>query len=177
MKILRIVLVLAVLAYAGWLAWPFLSPFLEGSSMDAAATRAGAEAQVGLDLPVLALWGGAVLLYLIAAYMLGSGNPRAAVAYFLGFMADAVLRLAINRGGILDAGTSGGAGGKFDPGAPSAQATMTEGGPAAAPGGLGAELGVDPTWLVLGALVVIGLLIVVVSRARRRKRVPGDLSF
>ena len=173
MKILRILLVLAVLAYAGWLAWPFLSPFLEGAGLDTAATRAGAEAQVGMSLPVIGLWIGAVLLYLVAAGMLGSGNPRAAVAYFLGFMADAVLRLAIDRGGI---GSGSDMGGKVDPNAPMAQSTITEGGPAAAPGGLGADLGVDPTWLVLGALVVLGILIVVVTRARRRKRTPGQLS-
>lgn len=173
MKILRILLVLAVLAYAGWLAWPFLSPFLEGAGLDTAATRAGAEAQVGMGLPVIALWIGAVLLYLVAAGLLGSGNPRAAIAYFLGFMADAVLRLAIDRGGF---GSGSDAGGKIDPNAPSMQSTITEGGPTAAPGGLGADLGVDPTWLVLGALVVLGLLIVMVSRARRRKRTPGQLS-
>ncbi|WP_370237240.1 hypothetical protein [Brevundimonas sp.] len=174
MKFLRILLVLAVLAYAGWLAWPFLSPFLEGAGMDAAATRAGAEAQVGLDLPVIALWVGAVVLYLVAAALLGSGNPRAAVAYFLGFMADAVLRLAIDSGGF---GSGSDMGGKVDPNSPMAQSTITEGGPAAAPGGLGADLGVDPTWLVLGALVLLGILIVVVSQARRRKRVPGQLSI
>jgi len=174
MKFLRILLVLAVLAYAGWLAWPFLSPFLEGAGMDTAATRAGAEAQVGLDLPVIALWVGAVVLYLVAAALLGSGNPRAAVAYFLGFIADAVLRLAIDRGGF---GSGSDVGGKADPNSPMAQSTITEGGPAAAPGGLGADLGVDPTWLVLGALVLLGILIVVVTRARRRKRVPGQLSI
>ncbi|WP_226636116.1 hypothetical protein [Brevundimonas poindexterae] len=173
MKFLRILLVLAVLAYAGWLAWPFLSPFFEGAGLDTAATRAGAEAQVGLDLPVIALWVGAVVLYLVAAGLLGSGNPRAAVAYFLGFIADAVLRLAIDRGGF---GSGSDMGGKVDPNSPMAQSTITEGGPAAAPGGLGADLGVDPTWLVLGALVLLGILIVVVSRARRRKRVPGQLS-
>lgn len=173
MKFLRILLVLAVLAYAGWLAWPFLSPFLEGAGLDTAATRAGAEAQVGMDLPVIALWIGAVVLYLVAAGLLGSGNPRAAVAYFLGFLADAVLRLAIDRGGF---GSGSDMGGKVDPNSPMAQSTITEGGPAAAPGGLGADLGVDPSWLVLGALVLLGILIVVVSRARRRKRVPGQLS-
>ena len=94
--------------------------------------------------------------------------------YFLGFMADAVLRLAIDRGGF---GSGSDMGGKADPNSPMAQSTITEGGPAAAPGGLGADLGVDPTWLVLGALVVIGILIVVVTRARRRKRTPGQLSI
>ncbi len=173
MKFLRILLVLAVLAYAGWRAWPFLSPFFEGAGLDTAATRAGAEAQVGMDPPVIALWVGAVVLYLVAAGLLGSGNPRAAVAYFLGFIADAVLRLAIDRGGF---GSGSDMGGKVDPNSPMAQSTITDGGPAAAPGGLGADLGVDPTWLVLGALVLLGILIVVVSRARRRKRVPGQLS-
>ena len=35
MKLLRYVVVLAVLVYAGWLAWPFLSPFIEGAAPDA----------------------------------------------------------------------------------------------------------------------------------------------
>jgi hypothetical protein len=39
MKILRFALVL--IAYAGWLAWPFLSPFFEGAPLDVAAQRTG----------------------------------------------------------------------------------------------------------------------------------------
>ena len=42
MKLLRFVVVLAVLAYAGWLAWPFLSPFFEGAGPEAAAPDDGA---------------------------------------------------------------------------------------------------------------------------------------
>jgi hypothetical protein len=79
MKILRVVLLLAVLAYAGWLAWPFVSPLLEGADPGAAITRMGAEVGAGGTLTA-GLWIGAVLLYLIAAGMLGAGNPRAASA-------------------------------------------------------------------------------------------------
>lgn len=156
MKILRFALVLAVIAYAGWLAWPFLAPFFEGASPDAAAMRAGAEAEMGGGLPVAGLWIGAVGLYLIAAALLGSGNPRAAIAYFLGFIADAVLRLAIDQGSA----------GKGDIAARSAEAAP-----------MAANAGVDPTWLILGALVVIGLLILAVSRRKPFTRTPGQLSF
>lgn len=155
MKILRLLLVLVVLGYAGWLVWPVLAPFLEGASPDIAATRAGAEAASD-GLPVALLWLGAAALYLIAALLLGAGNPRAAVAYFLGFVADAVLRLAIDRGG---------SGGPPDISARSADATMM-----AAPG-------VDPTWIILGALVLVGILVVVASRRIRRSRTPGQLAI
>ncbi len=45
MKILRFALVL--IAYAGWLAWPFLSPFFEGAPLDVAAQRTGAMIEAG----------------------------------------------------------------------------------------------------------------------------------
>lgn len=167
MKILRVVLLLAVLAYAGWLAWPVLSPLLEGADPGAAITRMGAEMGAGGTLTAV-LWIGAILLYLIAAGMLGSGNPRAAVAYFIGFLADAALRLAIDRGN---------GGGAADFQARSAGPSMADGGPAAAPADLGASLGVDPVWLVLGGLVVLGLLILLVTRRRRRLRTPGQLAI
>lgn len=154
MKFLRLLLVFVVLVYAGWLAWPLVSPFLEGAAPDAAAMRAGAEASSG-GLPVALLWLGAIVLYLIAALMLGSGNPKAAVAYFLGFIADAVLRLAIDRGG---------SGGQADMSARSADVAG-----AVAPG-------VDPTWLILAVLVVVGVLVVVASRRIRRTRSPGHLA-
>ena len=103
MKLLRFIVVLAVIGYAGWLAWPFISPMLEGAGPDVAASRVGAEADAGGELfgflPVWTLWIGAVGLYLVAALMLGAGNSKAAVAYFLGFIADAVLRLALDQGG------------------------------------------------------------------------------
>jgi hypothetical protein len=157
MKLLRWVLVLAVLAYAGWLAWPFISPFLEGASPEAASMRAGAETAGGGALfgviPSAALWIGAIVLYLLAALLLGSGSPRAAVAYFLGFLADAAFRLALDHGG------------------PAARST-TMAAPEVASGGLPT----DPLWLVLGALFVLGLLIVVVSRRRKARRTAGYLA-
>jgi hypothetical protein len=167
MKFVRILLVLAVIAYAGWLAWPFLTPFFEGAPFDVALERARGLIEAGAGVSGAALWVGAVLLYLIAAVMLGAGNPRAAVAYFLGFLADAVLRLAIDR--------SGGAG----PAEASLQADSYAGGELAqrsaeamAPTGPP----IDPTWLILGVLLVVGLIIVAVSRRRGRRRLPGQFA-
>lgn len=166
MKFVRIVLVLAVIAYAGWLAWPFITPFLEGAPLDVALERARGMIEAGTGLSGAALWVGAVLLYLIAALMLGAGNPRAAIAYFLGFIADAVLRLAIDRGreGPAEASIAADsyAGGELSQ--RSAEAVAPVG------------LPVDPTWLILGALLVIGLIIVAVSRRRGRRRAPGQLA-
>ena len=166
MKIFRFVLMLAVIGYAGWLAWPVLSPFLEGAPIDVAAERARAMVEVGGGIPQAALWVGAVLLYVVAALLLGSGNPRAAVAYFLGFIADAVLRLAIDRSnGSQNASItadSQAAGGEM------ARRSAEAVGPVGLP--------VDPTWLILGVLLVVGVLVVVLSRRRVRRRGPGQLA-
>ena len=160
MKLLRFVVVVAVLAYAGWLAWPFLSPFIEGSGAETATLRAGAEAQGGGELfgflPGWTLWAGAIVLYVISALMLGARDPKAAVAYFLGFLADAALRLALNQQGG-DAARSG-------------PATMTA--PDAAAG-----LPMDPLWLTLGALVVLGVLVMIAGRRVRRARTPGQFAY
>lgn len=160
MKLLRFVVVVAVLVYAGWLAWPFLSPFIEGSGSGAAALRAGAEAQAGGQLfgflPAWALWAGAIGLYLISALMLGAGSPKAAVAYFLAFLADAGLRLALDQGGG-EAARSG-------------PATM------AAPEAVSA-LPVDPVWLTLGVLAVLGVLVMIAGRRIRRRRTPGQFAY
>lgn len=166
MKVFRFVLMLAVIGYAGWLAWPFLSPFLEGAPIDVATARAGAMIEAGGGVPQAALWIGAVLLYVVAALLLGAGNPRAAVAYFLGFIADAVLRLAIDRSNGSEnasiAADSYGAGGEM----------ARRSAEAVAPAGLP----VDPTWLILGVLLVLGVLVVVFSRRRVRRRGSGQLA-
>lgn len=163
MKLLRIVVVLAVLGYAGWLAWPLVSPFLEGAGPDVAMSRMGAEAEAGGQLfgflPVWALWVGAIGLYLVAALMLGSGNPKAAIAYFVGFLADAALRLAIDQQGGGDA-------------AARSAGPTTMAAPEAVSG-----LPVDPVWLVLGAVFLLGLLVVVAGRRVRRRREAGQLNF
>lgn len=168
MKLVRTLLVLAVIAYAGWLAWPFVTPFFEGAPFDVALERALGLLEAGGGLSSAALWVGAVLLYLIAAVMLGAGNPRAAVAYFLGFLADAVLRLAIDRSG---GGGSADISIKSDPSAGSGELAQRSA-EAMAPTGLP----VDPTWLILGVLLVVGILVVVVSRRRTRRRAPGQFA-
>jgi hypothetical protein len=159
MKALRFLVMLAVIGYAGWLAWPFIEPLVHGG--DVATLGADAAARTGGDLfgviPPWVLWIGAVVLYLIAALMLGSGNSKAAVAYFLGFVADAVLRLAIDQRGGAEAARTG-------------PTTM------AAPEAVGG-LPVDPLWLVLGGLVVLGILVVVASRRVRRRRVAGQFAY
>ncbi|MGV8928504.1 MAG: hypothetical protein ACOH1E_02025 [Brevundimonas sp.] len=163
MKLLRFIVVLAVIGYAGWLAWPFISPMLEGAGPDVAASRMGAEADAGGELfgflPAWTLWAGAVALYLIAALMLGSGNPKAAVAYFFGFIADAVLRLALDQQG----------GGEVA----SRSAGPT---PMAAPESMGG-LPIDPVWLILGAVFLLGILVVIAGRRIRRRREAGQLNF
>lgn len=162
MKLLRGILVLAILAYAGWLAWPLLSPFLEpligGASPEMASMRGGADLVFdGPGLPGAALWIGAVVLYFLSALMLGAGDPKAAVAYFLGFLADAAVKLALAGGGGEDAARS---------------ADISAFGAEAAP----YAAGPDPVWLALGALFVVGVLVVVTLRRRRRTRVPGQLA-
>ena len=99
MKLLRFFVVAAVLAYAGWLAWPWIAPLL-GMAPPAGGEAMRSSAEAGAPLfgvvPPWALLAAAVGLYVVAALMLGSGNSKAAVAYFLGFIADAALRLAID---------------------------------------------------------------------------------
>jgi hypothetical protein len=161
MKIFRFAVVLAVVGYAGWLAWPLISPFLQGAGTGAA--RAGAAVQSGGELfgflPSWTLWAGAVALYLIAALMLGSGNARAAVAYFLGFLADAGLRLALDQPGGVEAG------------ARSAGPTTM-----AAPEAF-SSLPVDPIWLLFGGLILLGVLVLIASRRLRRRRTPGQFAY
>lgn len=159
MKILRYVLVLAIIAYAGWLAWPLIAPLLGGAEGETAA-RAGAAvaAESGGDLPRTLLWFAAIGLYVVAALLLGAGNSKAVVAYLLGFAADAALRLAMHAGPVLQ-DLGGGAGDM-----------MTRTTAAAGAGG------VNPQWLMLGVLVVVGLLVLLASRRKRRQRVPGQLA-
>lgn len=156
MKLLRFVVVVAVLAYAGWLAWPFLSPFINGAAPETAALSAGSGGALFGFLPVWTLWAAAIGLYVIAALMLGGGDSRAVGAYFLGFLADAGLRLALDRQGG-DAVASG-------------PATM------ATPEAL-SSLPVEPLWLLLGGLVLLGVLVMIAGRRIRRARTPGQLAY
>lgn len=159
MSLLRFILVVAVLGYAGWLAWPLVSPFLEGAAPEAAGARAGATAVLDSGgLMPAALWIAAVVLYVFAALLLGAGNAKAAIAYFLGFLADAALRLALSDGGPL---AGSGAGGEFA--TRSAEIVPASG-------------GLNPVWILLGVLLLIGVLVAIASQRRRRHRVPGHLA-
>lgn len=152
MKLLRILLALAVVAYAGWLAWPFLAPLLPGAApADAARLGAAGALELAGNTPRLVLLGAAVFLYLLSALMLGGGNRKAVIAYLMGFVADAVLRLVLTGGG-----------------GPADLAARSAAVPAAG--------GMDPQWLVLGALALVGVLILVASRRRRRQRTVLNLS-
>lgn len=160
MKFARILIAVVILGYVGWLAWPLLSPLIDGASPDMGSMRAEAEAVAGGDLfgfiPGWVLWVAAIALYLVAAFMLGAGNTKASVAYFLGFIADAVLRLAMDSSGGSDASAR-----------------------SAGPTTMAADSGlpVDPVWLVLGALFLLGVIVVVVARRQRKRRVAGQLAF
>ena len=156
MKLLRFVVVVAVLAYAGWLAWPFLSPFINGAAPETAALSAGSGGALFGFLPVWTLWAAAIGLYVIAALMLGGGDSRASLAYFLGFLADAGLRLALDRQGGEAVATG--------------PATM------AAPEAL-SSVPVEPLWLLLGGLVLLGVLVMIAGRRIRRTRTPGQLAY
>lgn len=161
MKILRFIVALAVLGYAGWLAWPHLAPLLDGGASDAAVARIAVDAQSGGQLfgflPAWMLLIAAIGLYLVAALMLGAGNSRAAAAYFLAFIADAALRLVLDGRGEVSARSGG----------PTTMAT---------PDSLGG-LPADPVWLILGALFLLGVLVVIASRRIRRRRTAGQLDF
>lgn len=159
MKLPRAILSLIILAYAGWLAWPLVAPWLEplmgGASPDMAAMRGGVGiAFEGPGLPGAALWIGAVFLYVVSALMLGAGNPKAALAYFLAFLADAAIKLALDGGG--DAARSS-----------RTSAFGAETAPAFGP---------DQSWLTLCGLFVVGLLVWSVARRRRTRRAPGHLA-
>lgn len=159
MKILRYLLVIAIIAYAAWLAWPLVGPLLGGGEGEMAA-RAGAAvaAEGGGELPRTLLWFAAIGLYVVAALLLGAGNSKAVAAYLLGFAADAILRLAMHAGPVLqDLGAGAGD-------------MMTRTAAAAGGGGL------DPQHLMLGVLAVVGVLVLLASRRRRRQRVPGQLA-
>ena len=82
MKMLRWIVVLAVLAYTVWLAWPLAQPFVGGAAP--AATQVQAPGGLVADLqntPRSLLWAVAVALYLLSALMFAGRSARAFVAY------------------------------------------------------------------------------------------------
>lgn len=115
MQSLRRVLVILLLAYVAWVAWPGVKALIEapttppsltgvdhrvnGKSFFEALTspspqgEAAAAAVMQGDMPILALWGGVCLLYLIAAFLFATANSRAGGAYFAALAGDVVLTI------------------------------------------------------------------------------------
>jgi hypothetical protein len=127
----RSLVVVLVIVYAGWIAWPVLSNWLlpdygpqaptyrmdnsdytgrSGLPVDVYAPEAPIESIQGEnalnavasgDVPVFVLWGAVIGLYLVAAFLHANGNLRATAAYTLGFIADLALT-------FMDRGEGGG---------------------------------------------------------------------
>ncbi|MBP2160120.1 MULTISPECIES: hypothetical protein [Asticcacaulis] len=120
MKFFRYLLVAITVLYAAWIAFPvarnFLFPPDTGQSvpsmqadridhsagsgamdsettipMDSIQGDTAVEAIETQNTPVVALWAGVILLYLVAALLHANGNVRAALTYALGFLADLAL--------------------------------------------------------------------------------------
>ncbi len=120
MKFFRYLLVAITVLYAAWIAFPVARSFLfppdmgqsvpsmqadridhsagsgamDGETtipMDSIQGDTAVEAIETQNTPVVALWAGVILLYLVAALLHANGNVRAALTYALGFLADLAL--------------------------------------------------------------------------------------
>jgi len=120
MKFFRYLLVAITVLYAAWIAFPVARNFLfppdmgqsvpsmqadrmdhsadsgpmDGDSampIDSIQGDTAVEAIETQNTPVIALWAGVILLYLVAALLHANGNVRAALTYALGFLADLAL--------------------------------------------------------------------------------------
>ena len=126
MKYLRWVLVVIVVAYAAWIAFPVVKAFLfppdmggavptmsadrsdfnasgntpmdgdSGAPLDSIQGDTAVDAIATHNTPVVFLWGAVILLYVAAALLHANGNIRAAVVYGLGFVADLILTYLTN---------------------------------------------------------------------------------
>lgn len=115
MKYVRWLIAVIILAYVAWIAFPVIRTYLpvdtgpvvmsrqapaEGGfgplSVDSAPPasiqgEAAVEAIETGNKPVVWLWGGVVVLYLAAAFLLAGGSLRAGLAYAAAFVADVAL--------------------------------------------------------------------------------------
>jgi len=131
MKYLRWFLMVIVVAYALWIAFPVVKAFLfpadmggsvptmsadrsdfnsmgntpmdgdSGTPIDSIQGDTAVDAIATHNTPVIFLWGAVILLYVTAALLHANGNVRAALIYGLGFVADLILTYLTN-------GSSGG---------------------------------------------------------------------
>ncbi|MBW8734032.1 MAG: hypothetical protein JF571_06970 [Asticcacaulis sp.] len=131
MKYVRWFLVIVVVAYAAWIAFPVVKAFLfptdmggavptisadrsdfnaagtapmdgdSGAPLDSIQGDTAVDAIATHNTPVVFLWGAVIVLYVGAALLHANGNIRAALVYGLGFIADLILTYLTN-------GSSGG---------------------------------------------------------------------
>ena len=117
MKALRGILVVAILAYVGWIAVPGVQTFVTSYLAPAEAgpppppppelavqdlapaveaapqAEATASGMAEGNVPKIGLWAIAIGLYLVAAFLFAGNNPRAFIAYLFAFGADVVLMM------------------------------------------------------------------------------------
>lgn len=145
--VFRIILSLVIAAYAGWLIWPLVGAVTTGVSPSDVLGALNAEAgRLGWALP--SLWLGAAALYAIAAVMTAGGLGAAPGAYFLAFGAEVIQRLLL----------------QSVPGA-----TLVD-----TPSRVAADLAplnlmVDSGPLALGALLAVGLMVLMTGTWRGHK--------
>jgi hypothetical protein len=145
--VFRIILGMAIAAYAGWLAWPLIQPLTAGGSPSEVISAVTTEADLlGGVLP--SLWLGSALLYLVAAVLTAGGLGAAPGAYFLGFGAEVIQRLLLQS-------------------APDPALVDTPARIAAVLAPL--NLAVDSGPLALGALLAVGLLVLMTGTWRGHK--------
>ncbi|HYF21902.1 MAG TPA: hypothetical protein VD929_00750 [Caulobacteraceae bacterium] len=162
MKLLRWVVAAVVVLYVAWIAFPGVRALVapEASAPPAAMRAEGPAADPGaLDVisapslqgetaaaaiqsgnaPIVSLWGAAIVLYLLAAFLFANGNMRAMLAYAAAFAADAALTVI-----------GGGEGGSlFDR-------------------VIGALAVGDWRWFALGGALLIGLTMLAAGKPNRR---------
>jgi len=160
MKLLRWIVAVVIVLYVAWIAFPgvraLVAPEASAppSAMRVDEPSAGApdvvsapslqgEAAVAAieerNTPVIALWGAAIALYLLAALLFANGNARAALAYVAAFAADAALT-------VIGGGEGGGL---FDR-------------------VIGALAVGDWRWFALGGALLVGLTMLAAGRPHRR---------
>lgn len=143
----RACLGLLIAAYAGWLIWPLAHPLATGGSVADAALALSTEA-AGMGWSLVGLWLGASVLYLAAAVLTAAGLGAAPGAYFLAFGAEVIQRLLLQsapRATLSD--------------------TPTRIADLLAP----LNLAVDPGPLALGALLAVGMLVLMTGVWRGHK--------
>ncbi len=124
-QVLKWVIVVVVVLYAAWIAWPVAKTYLTPSGagnvpmvaqdqtdysganapmdgdagapvMDSIQGDTAVDAIATHNTPVIWLWGAVVILYLAAAFLHANGNLQATGAYLIGFIADLVLTYVTN---------------------------------------------------------------------------------